>query len=506
MNSGTGNRDFDALTNAFLAYLTPDQQPMPYLAEELPSIDKGTWRVFPDGRMETTYRLRKNARWQDGTPITAHDFIFARAVRLDPALPMRGIVERRIGVALAVDDHTLFFDWSEPYIWAGMVHPEYFAPLPRHLLEELYLTDKVSFASGPHWRTEFVGSGPYRLETWQPGVEMVLRAHEGFVFGKPPVDQVIFRFIADANTIVANLLSGAADVAFHSSIGFSQNQALEQAGWQGTTEYWRGNPRYIEFQTRDWGNLQRAVLDLRVRRAMLHAIDRQALIDGLYAGRARVQHVWLDPNDPAFPAVERAVTKYEFDPARAEALLSEAGWIKGTEGVARNASGEVLHVPILNQSGEIDQLEAAVVANYWKAIGISSEVQQLNRAQQGDGEFRSKFPAVSYNRITIDYEAMPWLSGKVTRPENRWTGTNRIGYVNPILDEFWTKAVGTIDDRDREPLLVEALKAMTADAVVTITHLQPRAVAYRAGLSGPKETWVGESALIWNIWEWRWSQ
>lgn len=53
-------------------------------------------------------------------------------------------------------------------------------------------------------------------------------------------------------------------------------------------------------------------------------------------------------------------------------------------------------------------------------------------------------------------------------------------------------------------LLVEALKAMTADAVVTVTHLQPRAVAYRRGLTGPKETWVGESALIWNSWEWRW--
>ena len=83
-------------------------------------------------------------------------------------------------------------------------------------------------------------------------------------------------------------------------------------------------------------------------------------------------------------------------------------------------------------------------------------------------------------------------------------GTNRIGYSNPVVDEHYSKAIGTILDREREPLLVEALKAMTADAVVTVTHLQPRAMAYRKGLVGPKETWVGESALIWNSWEWRW--
>ena len=78
------------------------------------------------------------------------------------------------------------------------------------------------------------------------------------------------------------------------------------------------------------------------------------------------------------------------------------------------------------------------------------------------------------------------------------------GYVDPVIDEMWTKALGTISDREREPLLVEALKAMTADAIVTVTHLQPRPMAYRAGLTGPRETWVGESALVWNIWEWQW--
>jgi hypothetical protein len=62
-----------------------------------------------------------------------------------------------------------------------------------------------------------------------------------------------------------------------------------------------------------------------------------------------------------------------------------------------------------------------------------------------------------------------------------------------------------IDARERESILVEALTAMSVDAVVNTIHLQPRAMAYRSGLVGPQETWVGEGALIWNAWEWRWS-
>ena len=72
----------------------------------------------------------------------------------------------------------------------------------------------------------------------------------------------------------------------------------------------------------------------------------------------------------------------------------------------------------------------------------------------------------------------------------------------------WTslrsKALGTVDPRQREPILVDALKVMTDDAVVNPIILQPKSMAYRNGLVGPRETWVDEKALIWNIWEWRW--
>jgi peptide/nickel transport system substrate-binding protein len=503
--AGSGNSDYAALANAALAYLTPDHQPRAYLAEVLPTVENGNWQLFPDGRMVTTYHLRSNATWHDGRPVTAEDFVFGHRVRMDPEMPAtKAEVDRRMTRVEAPDARTIVIEWDSPYLWGGMISGADFPALPRHTLEELYRTDKEGFISGPHWREQYLGDGPYRLERWDPGIELVLAAHPGFALGRPPIEQIRIRFIADPNAIVANLLAGTVDAAFHSSIGFPQNQALEQAGWDGTTEYWRGNPRFLEFQMRDWGNQQPAVRDLRVRRALLHAIDRQALVDGLYAGKAPVQHVWLAPDDPAFPAVDRVITKYPYDPARADALLGEAGWMKGPDGIARNGEGQPLNVPMLNGAAEMDQLEAAAVVNQWKAVGVASEVHPLTRSQQRDGEYRSKFAAVAYNRRGIAYDDMVWLSSRLSGPDNRWSGANRSGYVNPALDRLWPRVTATIDPKQSEAVLIEALQVMTADAAVTPTHLQPQAMAYRAGLTGSIPPWVGESAQIWNAWEWRW--
>jgi peptide/nickel transport system substrate-binding protein len=456
--------------------------------------------------METTYGLNPNARWHDGQPITAGDFLFAYEVNMDPAVPsQRRDLLSFFGSIRAPDDATIFIEWKQPYMWAGAVHAPDFSPLPRHLLEGMYRGDKDAFINGPHWRDQFVGSGPYRLERWDPGNEMVLRAHDGFVLGKPLTDELRIKFIADANTTVANMLSGAVDVSFFVTIGFPQNQALEQAGWDGTTEYWRGNSRLIEFQQRDWGNLQRAVLDVRVRRAMLHAIDRQGLVDGIFQGKAPAVHFFLHNSNPAFAAVDRTATKYEYNPQRARALLAEAGWPVGGDGIARNAAGQPLNMEFLAIIGDVENQETSVVMDNWKAVGINSEMIRLTSALTSDNEFRSKFSAVAYTRRGFGMDAMEWVTANISTPERRWAGNNRIGYSNPQLDDLWTRALGTVDPREREPLLVEGIKLMTEDAVVTPTHLQPRAVAYRHGLTGPREPWVDERSIIWNIWEWRWS-
>jgi peptide/nickel transport system substrate-binding protein len=500
------NREWSALGSGFLAYFKQGtSDPVPFLAEALPSVEKGTWKVLPDGRMETTYAIKRNATWHDGAPITAQDWVFAYQARNAPELPAHNaVVEKRLSQVVAVDDHTLFLEWREPYMYAGYTHLPDFSPMPRHKLEAQFLQDRAAFVDGPQWSEEFVGSGPYRVVSWEPGLEIVFRAHDGFVLGKPKIDEVRVRFIGDANTIVANLLSGSVDVAYSGNIGFSQGQALEQAGWGGKVSYVEGNPRFLEFQGRDWGDTVQAVFDARVRRAAHHAIDRKSLVDAVYAGRAPVAYYWLSPSDPSYAAVDRAVPKYDYDPARAEVLLREAGWVKAQDGRLRNGAGQALAMPLTNLPGEVEQLEAAIVADNWKTAGFASEVKGLSPQEWRDNELRSKFPAVAYNRRNLSYDDMVWFSANFSRPETRWGGQNRIGYSNPRLDDLWHQVLASVDTKEREGYLTDAIRIMMDDAMVVLTHLQAEVLAYNADLVGPVEPPVEKTSRIWNVWEWEW--
>src|SRR5439155_20929612 len=99
---------------------------------------------------------------------------------------------------------------------------------------------------------------------------------------------------------------------------------------------------------------------------------------------------------------------------------------------------------------DFDQQEALVVASNWKAVGINSEIHRLSTQETRDAELRSTFPGVSYGRRAFTLDDMVWMSAQVPRPDNRWAGQNRPGYVNPTLEELWTKALGTIDAKERE--------------------------------------------------------
>jgi ABC-type transport system substrate-binding protein len=128
----------------------------------------------------------------------------------------------------------------------------------------------------------------------------------------------------------------------------------------------------------------------------------------------------------------------------------------------------------------------------------------MTLAQQRDREFRSKIPAVGYQNRSMRYDTMVWLSDQRPTAENRWRGSNYTGYVNPTVDELWPRVVTTPDTSEREAILVEALRAMTSDAAVNVTHVEPAPMVYRAELTGPRESWSEQGGFTWNAWEWHW--
>jgi peptide/nickel transport system substrate-binding protein len=163
------------LFNAALALFDDRGLPRPYLADALPQLHTDTWRVFPDGRMETTYRLRSGLTWHDGVALTAEDFAFALRVYKHPDL---GIFTRTpqgtIDSVLAPDARTIVIQWRAPYPDAGILSFETLDPLPSHLLGAAFAdlaqgqSSRETFLGNSSWTNDYAGAGPYRLERWEP--------------------------------------------------------------------------------------------------------------------------------------------------------------------------------------------------------------------------------------------------------------------------------------------------------------------------------------------------
>ena len=159
------------LFNAELAILDERGLVRPYLAEAVPRLNSESWRVFPDGRMETVYRLKPNVSWHDGTPLAAEDFVFARRVYGTPELGLATAPPlNQMEELSALDGRTLVIRWARPFPGADMLVEDAFPPLPRHILESSFTQESLdAFAGHPYWTRAFVGLGPFRLDRWEPG-------------------------------------------------------------------------------------------------------------------------------------------------------------------------------------------------------------------------------------------------------------------------------------------------------------------------------------------------
>jgi ABC-type transport system substrate-binding protein len=195
-------------------------EPVPWLAEELPSLDAGTWRVNPDRTMVTTWRVRPNIRWHDRTPFSTKDLVFGWEVNQDPNVPENN---RRPGDRMerlnTPDDRTLVIYWKNRYAQAGALLSTELYALPRHVLEPVIrAADYSQYINHPYWTMEFVHLGPFKVARFEIGSHVEFVAFDDYFLGRPKVDRIIYRIISDPNTTLANVLSNEVDVSLDQAL------------------------------------------------------------------------------------------------------------------------------------------------------------------------------------------------------------------------------------------------------------------------------------------------
>ena len=509
-SSSTGPLELMLAFHAGLTIYDADGNLRPQLAQKVPTIQDGDWQALPDGRMEVTWRLRPDVRWHDGTPLTAEDVVFGARVVKDEDLPAnRGRSIALISQITALDPHTVAVSWSSPYMAANANGLEDIVALPRHLLAEAYERgDKQAFLNHAYWTREFVGLGPYRLGEWQLGSHTEGLASDDYFLGRPKIDRVVFRYFGDVNSLVAAQLAMDVDMAAMGSFKLEQMLAVKNA-WEprgeGTVIGVLSGTRNLRVQHRDptapWK-------DLRVRQALVHMMDRATLAETLSYGLVTPADTLVGPNDPVYRLLEqRGLTRYPFDLARAQRLMGEAGWVRGTDGVYRSPAGDPFSIEVRSTDKSDNVRENQAIAAQLKEAGLVSSTVLIPDAASSSvkAEMRSIFPGLLGWSLKDSLETMQHLTSPQTPTEqNRWRGANYGAYSNPTFDRLFDSYAGALDSSARQGFLADLLK-IDADDVASI-HLSydmaTSIMSFRKGLRGPGMVPPVQLANAWNIHTW----
>ena len=498
------------LFNATLDYTDEREVPFAYLAQAIPQVNTDTWRVMPDGRMETTYKLKPNLTWQDGAPLSAEDFVFAWRVYSTPQLgqastPPIGIMEE----VLAPDRDTVVIRWKQPYAEAASMRDE-FQALPRHILQDNFQSmDPVAFSGLPFWGPEYVGLGPYKVDDWEPGAFLDASAFDGYVLGRPKINRVRLLFISDPNTALANVLAGEAHYVGEYVFADDHAATLERewAGGQGGTVLYAPTAlRTSVFQLRPEHADPPGMLDLRVRRALAHAIDPQLANEVLNSGKGIVTSTLTSPRVEFYPEIDRVVAKYPYDVRRTQQLMEEAGFVRGQDGFFVGANGTPFRLGVWSSSGAKNEQENAVIVDTLRKSGIDASRQVFSAVQLADAQARSLIPGLSTRgQATKPLEA--YTSDQIPRPETRWAGENRGGWANADYDRVFDSFSRSLDRNERNRLNAELERIFTENLAAIPHWFNPSVTANAALLKGPVARQTPDSpTAIHKIHEWEWTR
>jgi peptide/nickel transport system substrate-binding protein len=461
-----GGEPLDQILNAGLLQYDANDNFRPQLARSVPTLDNGLWQLLPDGRMEITWQLSPAGRWHDGTRFTTNDVLFTWQVVHDPEAPEFADTTYDMIERVRSDEaDTVTATWKQPnYRGPSLFTSELALPLPAHLLARAYADEKAAFVDQPYWSHEFIGTGPYRLRSFDPGTRLSLVANGDYVLGRPKIDEIDILFIGDSNALIAHILAGQAELLLGGGLSLEQGIDVSQQWRAGSVEFYRDNwmqvyPQLLRPSPEVVGNVQ-------FRRAMMHAMDRQEMVETLMHGRSNVAHSMLNPESPEGRAVANRLVRYDYDPRRASDLLAGVGFTRGTDGTLRDSTNTPLGVQILASGDTQNTRPMHAVADDWKAIGVGVETLDLPRQRAQDREYRATRPSFELRSQQNQVHLITRLhSREVPLPERRYVGINYSRYASAEMDAQVEGFFAAIRPEERMQILGDIMHEVTSEVI-----------------------------------------
>jgi peptide/nickel transport system substrate-binding protein len=486
-----------------------------------------SWTVSDDGRRYTV-RLRRGVRFSDGHPLDVDDVLFTFAVHLDSrvASPQRDLlVIHGTPVALEpVDDQTVAFLLPSPYAAAERLF-DGIAILPQHLLEEAYKSGALAQA----WTTatppsRIAGLGPFRLEQYVPGERVVLARNPHYWKQDPRGRQLPYlerlTFLTVPNDDAQVIRFQAGDTDLISRFDARQFTALARAPQADRYRLVDVGPgleyTFLFFNLNDlaparsphFAARQRWFKDVRFRRAVSAAIDREAMVRLVYHGRATPLWWHVTPGNRLWLNTSLPRPARSLDHARE--LLREAGFTWTADGVLTDPAGQAVAFTVITNASNQPRVQlATMLQEDLRALGVRVSIVPL--------EFRAVVDRVLQTR---DYDAaILGLGGGDVDPNpemNVWlsSGNNHLwhpGQADPAtpweaeVDQLMRKQLVTRDPRERKALY-DRVQAIVASELPIVALVSPNVLAGVDAKLGNARPSILPSHTLWNADELYWRE
>lgn len=441
--------------------------------EVVPALAK-SWEVDATSCIYT-FHLEEGVRWHDGEPFTAADVKFTiEAIRNPENGSENAPNYEDVEEITVVDDNTITFRLAAPNV--AFLDYMTMAVLPRHLLEGENMQE-ADFFRAP------VGTGPYKLESWDAGQSIVMVRNDDYFRGAPNIERVIFKIVTDDNAKALQMESGEVDLALltpKAAQSFADRE--EYVCYDMKTSDYRGI--LFNFQNAFWQK-NRDIIP-----AVCYAIDRQAIIDAVLLGQGLPAYGPLQRNVYNNEAVEH----YDYNPEKAKEILEAAGCVMGGDGIYER-DGEKLSFVISVGAGDqvrVDMAQAA--AQQISQIGIECRV---DIPTQVDWESQMAYLIGWGSPFDADdHTYKVFGTGKAA---------NYSGYSNQAVDRYLVEARQSDDPEVRAAAYDRFQEELAKDpAYAFICYIDANYVADASIHGISPDTVMGHHGvgIFWNIEDW----
>jgi peptide/nickel transport system substrate-binding protein len=511
---GTKDQEGSRIFYEPLAAWDPDGNLVPVLAAEIPDLENGG--VASDG-MSVTWKLKKGVTWHDGRPFTADDVVFNWEYAADPATAATTIgsyqdlkVEKLdpLNVRIRFDKPTPF--WADAFVGQrGMI-------IPKHLFEPF----KGASSRDAPANLKPVGTGPYRFVDFKPGDLVKGERNPAYHQpNRPYFDTIEMKGGGDAVSAArAVIQTGEFDYAWNMQVEDEILLRLESGGSaRGRVEIVQGgNIEHIELNNTDpWTEVdgERSSLktkhplfsDPAVCRALSLLVDRASVQAHIY-GRTGIATGNFVNNPQRFASKS---TKWEFDIGKANKLLDEAGWQRGSDGI-RAKDGKKLKLVFQTSINAPRQKTQAIVKQACQKAGIDVELKSVTSSvyfssDVANPDTYAKFYADLQMFTTTMGEPDPGVfmrqfnSWEAASKENKWQGRNITRWRNEEYDKIYRMAESELDPVKRVALFVKMNDLVVGEPVVIPVVYRPRVSAISRQLAARVSGWDND---LWDLRNW----